>query len=526
MMNIYNNQLSEADQLRLRGDYFEAEKKYNNILTEYPQAVEAYWGLILNKYKVLYKEDDPSGKGMVPICGALSFDSILDDVNFEYVLKYSDNSIRKEYWEEGKKIETARKNKIEEARSDKIEIELFEGETPYDVFVRYKKNNENPELLTSTLVKDIFNALSGKGLRVGLGGIDTQFLWNKGITSLNKKEWEEARESFKRILDVDSKFSEAYLGLLAADTLCQSMSELRKKFVDQDLTGNRLFIRAERYAGDELKKELTAWQKDHYLRRERERLEAEEKIRKAAEAKENKRKWLIQEREKLEEKLSAKSDLTVLGGEEKSEIERKIQIFTVKQNELESDGKIYFGKYPQDNNVEPIEWKVLLKEDDRLLLISNNILDCRKFNERDERTSWEKCDLRKWLNEGFLNAAFTKQEQLILEKVVVKAEKNPKYDTSAGNDTEDRIFILSIPEVERYFADDEERKCIPTSYAILNGAYTSNKTSCGWWWTRSPGYDNNGFGYISDDGSVTYDGHYVLNFKTCVRPAVWINLHI
>ena len=78
--------------------------------------------------------------------------------------------------------------------------------------------------------------------------------------------------------------------------------------------------------------------------------------------------------------------------------------------------------------------------------------------------TWEKCTLRKWLNEDFYNKAFDEEEK---ERVVlseVPATKNPEYDTDLGNPTRDRMFLLSIQEVERYITDDEGQICQPTVY--------------------------------------------------------------
>ena len=46
-----------------------------------------------------------------------------------------------------------------------------------------------------------------------------------------------------------------------------------------------------------------------------------------------------------------------------------------------------------------------------------------------------------------------------------------------GSATQDRGFLLSIEEVEKYFKTDEDRKCKPTQYAVKQGV---NGENC-WW---------------------------------------------
>ena len=150
---------------------------------------------------------------------------------------------------------------------------------------------------------------------------------------------------------------------------------------------------------------------------------------------------------------------------------------------------VYFGAYEQDNNTsngkELIEWLVLAKENNRVLVISDKALDCRAFDTSGKYVTWEKCSLRKWLNNDFFNTAFSDDENAMIPTVTVSADKNPEYDTNPGNATKDRVFLLNITEVNKYFSSDSARQCRPTDYAVANGAYKSNDNVC-WWWLRRP----------------------------------------
>ena len=193
-----------------------------------------------------------------------------------------------------------------------------------------------------------------------------------------------------------------------------------------------------------------------------------------------------------------------------------------------------FGAYEQDNSTsngkEAIEWTVLDKDGMFLLLISKQALDFQQYNTSYTDVTWESCSLRKWMNGTFLNKAFNAEEQAQIQNTTVSADKNPEYNTNPGNATTDKVFLLSINEVEKYFNSDEARKCAPTAYAKAQGAYTSDsyKTASGaatcWWWLRSPGGNQDIAAYVSSDGSVSSSGYYVDYAHDAVRPALWINL--
>ncbi len=194
---------------------------------------------------------------------------------------------------------------------------------------------------------------------------------------------------------------------------------------------------------------------------------------------------------------------------------------------------ITFGHYEQDNNTangaEPIEWQVLAREGNRILVISRYALDCQPYNNSFMNVTWESCTLRSWLNGRFLRAAFTSEEQAVIPTVTVNADRNPDYSTSPGNSTTDRVFLLSITEAKQYFISDEARKCAPTAYAIAHGAYVSStykvdgNGTC-LWWLRSPGHNSYHAPNVDIDGSVLTHGFLVNYDNYGVRPALWIDL--
>ena len=188
---------------------------------------------------------------------------------------------------------------------------------------------------------------------------------------------------------------------------------------------------------------------------------------------------------------------------------------------------VCFGTYEQDNDTsngaEGIEWQVLAKENNKVLVISKYALDCQHYNTSDTDVTWETCTLRTWLNGTFLDSAFTATEQAAIAKTTVTADKNPEYDTDPGNATTDKVFLLSIDEANKYFSSDSARKCEPTAYAVANGAWESDGSNC-WWWLRSPGRNQDDAAGVDYGGSVDCYGNFVNCACNAVRPALWINI--
>ncbi len=219
--------------------------------------------------------------------------------------------------------------------------------------------------------------------------------------------------------------------------------------------------------------------------------------------------------------------LSYRDSDEKFQIVKQALIKNAKVGDI-----VYFGTYEQDNKTsngkENIEWLVLAKEKNRVLVISDKALDYQKYNSSETSVTWETCTLRKWLNNDFINAAFSDDEKAMIPTVTVSADKNPEHDTDPGNATKDRVFLLSFVEAEKYFTSDEARMCVPTEYAIPNGAWTSDsytkggKATC-WWWLRSPGDGQTHAAGVKNSGDISESGGYV-NYYFAVRPAMWITI--
>ena len=183
---------------------------------------------------------------------------------------------------------------------------------------------------------------------------------------------------------------------------------------------------------------------------------------------------------------------------------------------------VTFGHYEQDNNTsngkERIEWLVLDVQGDKALLISRYALDCQRYNSTRTDVNWERCTLRTWLNGTFLNAAFTTNEQ---KAVLMTNVDNSSYSTNGGNNTQDKVFLLSYTEAWKYFVSDTARQCQPTKYAVAQNAYKASNGNC-WWWLRSPGSSSSSACSVNSYGARRYG---VVDYdNAAVRPAFWLDL--
>ena len=185
---------------------------------------------------------------------------------------------------------------------------------------------------------------------------------------------------------------------------------------------------------------------------------------------------------------------------------------------------IEFGNYPQDKDgtEKPIEWIVMKNEGNQVLLLSKYVLDAKPYNEEWEDVTWETSDIRQWLNNEFYTTAFNKAEKAKIQTSLIKNENNSEYGTSGGNDTEDKVFLLSEKEAETLFSNAEARIAKATEYAPKSGVYV-NEEKAAWWWLRSPGYNGHYAAGVYDDGWVYRSGYGVSNSGDGVRPALYLN---
>ncbi|MBQ6505012.1 MAG: hypothetical protein IJI57_13975 [Flexilinea sp.] len=189
-----------------------------------------------------------------------------------------------------------------------------------------------------------------------------------------------------------------------------------------------------------------------------------------------------------------------------------------------------FGRYEQDNNsgngTEAIEWQVLTVLKDRQLVVSRYILDYRNFSDSINGSQWDSSAMRTWLNGDFYNNAFTAAEKNSILLVTNSNPNNERYGTPGGSQTQDRIFLLSIDEANRYFTSSGYRVTRPTASAQQKYDSSFGLDSSAWL-LRSPGAMENTSAFVNGDGSVNYEGSYQnlsgIPTEYAVRPAFWMS---
>lgn len=184
-----------------------------------------------------------------------------------------------------------------------------------------------------------------------------------------------------------------------------------------------------------------------------------------------------------------------------------------------------FGRYEQDgddaNGPEPIEWIILTQFGNRALLLSRDCLDAQYFNDDFGSAPWESCSLRSWLNDAFLKAAFTEEEQA---RIFDTTNANTMADGYPGlpansNPTTDRVFLLSYKELTAFAGTIT----IPgaTAYAEAR-CNPGSGDSASAWWLRSPGPDDHAALVLYESGELNY---YLADLnRRGVRPALTVNL--
>ena len=190
---------------------------------------------------------------------------------------------------------------------------------------------------------------------------------------------------------------------------------------------------------------------------------------------------------------------------------------------------IYFGNYYQSNSStkEPIKWRVLTVNGNDAFLLADQNLDAKPYNEEYTDVTWATCTLRTWLNDTFLNTAFTSAEQAAIKNTTVVNEDNPYYDTEGGANTIDKVYLLSIAEAcnTAYGFDDEfewdskTREAKNTAYA--KKASTTYELDSDWW-LRSPGYNSARATLVYSNGCGV--DHANITVYSAVRPTLHLNL--
>jgi sarcosine oxidase gamma subunit len=149
----------------------------------------------------------------------------------------------------------------------------------------------------------------------------------------------------------------------------------------------------------------------------------------------------------------------------------------------------------------PYKWRVLEVKGDRALLITEDVVEKRPYHSTGASVTWETCDLRYYLNGRFLEKFKTDEQRQIIE---TRIQTPNNASVSGGDDTMDKIFLLSIQEAGMYFG----------------GTGKTSET----WWLRSPVNSYGGHAIVLNDGRINTGGAST-SVSFGLRPCLWLNLN-
>ena len=179
------------------------------------------------------------------------------------------------------------------------------------------------------------------------------------------------------------------------------------------------------------------------------------------------------------------------------------------------------------------EWRVLDVQGDNVLIITEDVVELRPYNKTQTNVTWETCDLREYLNSDFLNT-FSGEEQGIILETQIDNPNNLRCGTPGGNNTMDKVFLLSLNEADKYFGDTGDYlQMSDMSPFWFSNSFNSSRSAIydgdsHWWWLRSPGNNSASAARVgdsgSDDGFVHVYGYMVGTNDGGVRPALWVTI--
>lgn len=391
------------------------------------------------------------------------------------------------------------------------------------------------------------------------GNANIAVLLKRAFMFLEDGDWDSASTYCEKVLDLDPENAQAYLGKLMAELHVKKQEDLKDCANPFDKNSN--FIKAVRFSDEALKTVLVGCT-EHINTRNRERCLSEAynlaKSKMSAAKTESDYKKVAdifatihnyKDSEALIKVCQDKGEVARKEAEQRAEQTKKEAAQRAKQikriaiiagsviavfiliivgytvltnvfspipqyNDVEVGEYIKFGTYEQDHNTsngeEDIEWLVLdVKEGKALIISKDAFITPKQYFPLDYHgtETWEACPIREWLNSDFINTAFSKKEQAIISTVTVPADDNPKYGTDAGNATQDKAFLLSVAEANKYFSSDKSRQC-------------NNRS----WWLRTPGFNAANTAIVESSGYIDIMG-IGSSYHMSIRPAMWIDLN-
>ena len=219
---------------------------------------------------------------------------------------------------------------------------------------------------------------------------------------------------------------------------------------------------------------------------------------------------------------------------------------------------VYFGNYWQNDTngdykadikdkKQPIKWRVLSVDGNNIFLLSDKNLDRYQYSWGGSSIKWEDSYIRNWLNglsddgyklpelcscSSFVDTAFTLSEKNAIYDTIVKNDSTTVPFDREGNDTLDKVFLLSYSEIldpqygftSEYDAPDKAKRADDTEFVVSSENYHATSYAENAWWLRSVAGRLADPMYISPEGYLNKNGYYGNGFNLSIRPALHLDL--
>jgi len=379
------------------------------------------------------------------------------------------------------------------------------------------ENDKNIEKISQENMSNMYggdsvNATSGKAI--------TEPLLRRAYMFLEDGEFESANEYCERVLDIDPENAQAYLIKLMAELHVRKQDELAD--CEEPFDNRNNYLKMMRFGDENLLAELSGYIIQINERKEQ-TVEAN-RISKEKRRKRNKKIYIATSIIAVCTAFILVLNFVIVPANYRATAKT---LYGNILNDVEVGNIFEFGTYEQDNGPEAIRWLVLAKEANKVLVVSKYGLDCQPYNTTDTDVTWGNCSLRYWLNSTFFNTAFDGPQQTLIPSTPITNSNNIESYTTGRDTTNDKVFLLSIDEAQKYFYSDFARQVQVTAYAQAKGAF-ADAASYGAWWLRSPGDKYYGSvtsaAAVSGIGSFYSHGSSVVEGNNAVRPALWIDV--
>ena len=422
--------------------------------------------------------------------------------------------------------ETVNLEELLEAENKNLQSQLKQQKSEYEAAVESLSLREKK--LTNELEKIKEKALRAEELLTENEILKEQALRVEELLTENEALKEQALRAEELLTENEALKEKA----LRAEELLMENEALKEKALraEELLTENEA-LKEKASRAEELLTENEAL-KEKALRAEELLTENEALKEKASRAEE-----LLTENEALKERIAAREkelldEIEMLKAKKTSQESRtRHKRKSGDPLDLRVGDKLRYGAFPQGSKgeIQPLMWRVLAVEKDKALIITEQLIDTMQYNSFSDDITWEQCSLRFWLNNTFITSAFGGS---LPRRVMVTTNDNPdnpKHGTEGGAPTEDKVFLLSVEEAEKYFKDNADRMAGVTEYAQKQGAWVSNDyllpngEKAGLWWLRSPGYISHTASRVLINGDINSHGGSIVRENVAVRPAMWIS---